>query len=288
MTATVFKERPKDFQGIQLSVSKIKTYKKCPENYRYEYVERLPKKDTAFTVFGNFCHEVLEEFHLRLMKNASLSDNEVMTQVFNEIYKNKFKDKLEKKANNGDKDDVNSKQDAYLALKQYLEVRKEKKLANELPDVLAVEEKFYIDIDGKILLIGYIDKIQQDPDGLLHVVDYKTARKPDFLKKDFMQLQTYAYVKFLEDPNLDVVRTSYEMIRLGFSNVEKEFSREKAMKIEDTILEYGDKISKEKLWRATPNFLCNYCNHLDICSAGQSFTNGSRYNKPTSWGESSW
>jgi hypothetical protein len=48
---------------IRLSVSKTKTFLDCKAKYKYAYIEKLPRKDWDFHIFGKFCHKVLEDFH---------------------------------------------------------------------------------------------------------------------------------------------------------------------------------------------------------------------------------
>ncbi len=54
-----------------------------------------------------------------------------------------------------------------------------------LPNVIGVEKDFYINLNNKVLLNGFIDRIQIDPDGLIHVADYKTTKDPKYLKDFF-------------------------------------------------------------------------------------------------------
>lgn len=258
MTVQVLKERPKDFNGLQLSVSKIKCFKQCPAQYQYQYIEKLPKKDTEYTIFGNFLHSVLEDFHKGLINDPFLLENELMSISFKDASK-KYKGKIEKEA----------RLEAHGILKKYLNLRLDEKEKDILPNVLGAEDKFYIDIDGEILFIGYIDRVQLDQDGMLHVADYKTSNKTKYLKKDDFQLKTYAFVKCLEDPEIERIRTSYIMLRLDFEVIKKEYSRVEALSMKDEIVKYADQIRKEKLFRPKTSPLCPWCPHLDICPEGQ-------------------
>src|SRR5690606_681164 len=61
----------------KLSVSKVKTFDSCKAKYKYSYIEKLPKKEFEFHIFGTFCHDVLENFHLKLIelaKEGNISD----------------------------------------------------------------------------------------------------------------------------------------------------------------------------------------------------------------------
>jgi RecB family exonuclease len=242
-----------------LSVSKAKTFKTCKAKYRFQYIEHLPKKEWEFQIFGSFLHEVLENFHQYIIDGSKDPDNIVMSKAYKaalEIW--------------GKKLTSDQKKQCFEILKGYLTIRN--KSQNNLPEVIAVEKPFNIELDGQILLNGFIDVVQIDSDGILHVSDYKTSKHKKYLKNDFMQLKTYAYSLFLEDPSLDIIRCSYIMLKFNFDTIDVEFTREEAMEMEKEFAEYSELINKERLFRASPGPLCNYCDFLGSCQEGMDKT----------------
>lgn len=259
---------------LYLSVSKWKTFESCKAKFKYVYIEKLPKKDWDFHIYGKFLHEILENFHKELIENPALAVNVLMTKCFAKSSEN-WKGKIT----------VEQKKEVIETLIGYLELLSAEAKAGKSPTYLQAEKAFYIDIDGKILLNGFIDRIQIDPDGVLHVADYKTTKNKKYLKNDFFQLLIYAYTMCLEDPSLQKVRTSYILLRHKFEKIVKEFTRDEIMKVEDKLLGYAVNIEQEKLYRPNPTQLCNYCDHLAICEQGTAFVNNSNVNK---FGESNW
>ena len=255
----ILNERPKVFEGEYLSVSKVKTFKDCKSKFRYGYIEKLPRKEWDFHVFGKFAHGSLEYYHDKILKGDNRLDNEIMTDSF-KLAVNDYKNKLL----------PSQKKEVKSMMLNYLELMRNEK---NPPKILGVEDNFYIDIDGKVLLNGFIDRVQLDHDGVLHVIDYKTSKSKSFLKNDFMQLKTYAFVKCLEDPTLERVRTSYMMLRHKFSKIEKEFTRKEVMEMEGEFLKYAEDIQAEKLWRPSTSRLCAYCDYIDNCDDGKKFLN---------------
>jgi putative RecB family exonuclease len=245
--------KPEEHSGLWLSVSKMKTFKDCRLKYKFTYIDKLPRKDWDHLVYGSVVHDILERFHKELMKGNALAINLVMGQAYREGME-KFASKVSKE----------QKKEAYNLLKTYLGIINKEIVEGRMPEVLALEEPFFVDMDGKILLNGLIDKVQRDSDNLLHVQDYKTSKQKKYLEKDLFQLKVYAYVKFLQNKELDKVRTSYVMLKHNFDTVPakpKEFSREEAMGIEKKLLEVYTEITEEKLWRPSPSPLCGYCDH---------------------------
>lgn len=251
---------------LRLSVSKTKTFIDCKKKFDFSYVQKLPKKDWDFHVFGKFCHKALEDFHQSYLEGNSQPYNVVM----GESYKNaltEFKDKMTPEM----------KKDCWSIIDRYLRmVTKDKKMVTS---VIGVEKKFDFAVDEKLVLNGMIDKIQIDDDGVIHVADYKTTKNKKYLKNDWFQLLTYAYVILNEDPSITKVRASYILLRHDFEYITTEFEVDEILKIKDKYLEYARQINSETDYAPNPTALCNYCDFQNLCPAGKakSFDNSNIY-----------
>jgi CRISPR/Cas system-associated exonuclease Cas4 (RecB family) len=129
---------------------------------------------------------------------------------------------------------------------------------------------FYVNLNNEVLLNGFIDRVQIDPDGVLHVADYKTTKDPKYLK-DFFQLITYCYTLCLEDPSLKRIRASFILLRHNFDYITQEFNREDVISVAEKFMKTASDIEDEKLWRANPQFLCKYCDYLEHCRSGRDY-----------------
>jgi hypothetical protein len=65
-------DKKPDIKLLNLSVSKAKTFKDCAKKFKFTYIDKLPRKEWDFHVFGKYCHLVLELFHTELIKNPDL------------------------------------------------------------------------------------------------------------------------------------------------------------------------------------------------------------------------
>lgn len=258
VTASILKSKKESNADLALSVSKVKTFDSCKAKYRYCYIEKLPRKEWHFHVFGKFLHQILEDFHNELMEDSNLDFEILMNKCFKESIK-KYKSLTKSQID-----------DAFKIIQEYLSQLKVQKNEKSLPDILAIEKSFFIDLGGKVLLNGYIDRIQVDPDQVLHVADYKTTKDKKYLT-DYFQLLTYAFALMLEDPELEKIRTSYVLLRHGFEYITKEYTRKEVMKVGDKFIKYAENIGTEKLWRPEPQFLCKYCDYLDVCNEGKRY-----------------
>jgi putative RecB family exonuclease len=276
ITAQLLASKQDSTAALPLSVSKVKTFEDCKAKYRYCYIEKLPRKEWDFHIFGQCLHSVLEEFHKE--ETPDLPANQKMTACFKMAL-----------AEYGPKMSKDQKDEAWQILDRYLQQLDSK--AGKPPSIVDVERGFYIDIylDGKphILLNGFIDRVQVDPDGIVHVADYKTTKNKRYLN-DFFQLMTYAYVLMLEKPELEKVRASFVLLRHDFEYLTKEFSRADVMEVQEKFIEYAKQIHDEKLWRPSPKFLCKYCDYLDVCAEGKGYLTRRHLIKTSDYGKTTW
>lgn len=241
---------------IRLSVSKVKTFSSCVKKYNFAYNLKLPQKDMDYHIFGKALHLCLEKFYDEYIKGCKDPYNIVMNRAFN-IAMREYSTQMT----------VEAKQEAIDIIKEFL-----KKISNDstsLKKAISVEKNFSINLSDKVILNGMIDRIDMDSDGIYHVSDYKTTKNKKYLKDDFMQLLTYAYVIYSENPEIKKIRGSYILLRHNFEYMTKEFSLEEILKVKTEYEDYAKSIEDEKLWRANPTRLCAWCSFVDVCEEGR-------------------
>jgi RecB family exonuclease len=263
---------------LKLSVSKSKTFQDCKKKFKFNYIDRLPKKDWDHLTYGKFVHRALEAFHKFYLDGSTKHRHEEMQAAF-KLAVEEFKDKLSRE----------QKKEAFAALSLYLEKVGQQPFATPGQTdpktgatILSVEKAFELPVQNRLTLIGFIDRIQLDPDGILHVCDYKTTKDKRYLK-DMFQLLTYAYVLLLEDPTIKKVRGSYILIRHDWEYITQEFDVKQILDVEKKLIKYADDIESEKLYRANPTPLCKYCDYLESCDEGRKFVYRDSYHGPVSW-----
>jgi len=243
---------------FRLSVSKTKTFLDCKAKYKYTYIDKLPRKTWDFHTTGKFCHKVLEDFHNTYINGSQEPYNTVMSRAFKGAVEEYRKDLTQ-----------DMKKECWQMIDQYLRIVTSNKKNNLTANVLACEKNFELLVGDKVILNGMIDRIQLDDDNVLHVCDYKTSKNKKYLKNDFFQLLTYAYVIVMEDPGVDKVRASYIMLRHNYEYITAEFTKPEILKISDKYLDYADQILKEKDFKPTVSNLCRFCDHVSICPEGR-------------------
>jgi len=243
---------------LRLSVSKTKCFSQCKKQFEFSYILKLPKKDEDYHIFGKFCHKALEDFHQAYINGSTDPFNLQMGRAFKSAVV-EFKDVLTKEM----------KKECFDLINKYLKIISKDKDNHLSIPVLAVEKTFRFNISDNVVLNGMIDRVQIDPDGVLHVGDYKTTKNKKYLKNDWFQLLTYAYIMYMEDPTLTKVRGSYILLRHDFECITTEFDLKDILSIKDKYLDYADKMNSEKEYPTTPTALCGWCPYLEHCPDGQ-------------------
>jgi putative RecB family exonuclease len=250
-------------EELRLSVSKTKTFLDCKAKYKFNYIEKLPKKDWDHHTFGKFCHSVLEHFHKQYLEGCLLPYNTVMNDSWKVAWA-EYKDKMT----------PTMKKDCWDLINKYLKLVSLQK--GQFPaNVIAVEKRFDFQVTENLVLNGAIDRIQLDDDDVIHVCDYKTAKNKKYLKNDWFQLLTYAYVIVTEDPSIKKVRGSYILLRHDFEYMTVEFDLPEILKVKDKFVEYARQMNTETEFKPNPTPLCNFCDFQNLCPEGKakSFNN---------------
>jgi len=245
------------------SYSKISSYKACPKQFKYCYIDKLPRLDKTFTLLGSYTHDTLERFHkfYLIEGNENVPFVDTMQKVFIEA-----KHHWESKEINENQLRITKDQlkEAYQMMVEYLLLLNK----GNNPKVISVEKKIWLDIDNKFILLGYIDRIQIDQDGEIHIADYKTTKDPKYLT-DRTQLMLYAYSLYCEDPSLEKVRTSYILLKHKMKSLVKEHSIKEIIETKDKLVEVFTQIQDDKLFRPSPSsFKCKFCDYSKYCADG--------------------
>ena len=251
MTDSIIKTAP-----LKLSVSKTKCWNACKKQFQFNYILHLPKVERDYHVFGKFVHKALEEFHQLYIKGWLLPANEAMSTAF-KLAKEEFASQMKPEAI----------KEGFDILCKYLNLVAHKP-PNYMSQVISTEEAFNFELTDRIILNGFIDKVNTDDDGLVHISDYKTTKDKRYLKDDWFQLMTYAFVAMHNKPDMEKVRVSYVMLRHDFEEISKEVSREEAETVRQAYIDYARDIESADEYPANVGPLCRFCDFLEHCGPG--------------------
>jgi len=248
------KEKDQDNIILTLSASRVKTYQQCPRKYYYNYIEKLPRKDWLHFDLGTLVHGVLEHFHADFRLDADKSSFN-LKKIMKESFK-KYREHMEqnKPLNHG------ILVEGRDLLAEYLKRMESDGIGSE---IIALEDDFNINLTEEYGVRGYVDRIDRDKDGVLHIKDYKTNKNPKYMEP--FQLKTYGIYLLDKFPDTEKFRGSYVMMRFGGMLISYDFNKEDVIKIQKKLVEYAQRISEEERWIAKPSRLCDWCDFKNPC-----------------------
>ena len=132
------------------------------------------------------------------------------------------------------------------------------------------DRELYVEalLDSKLLLRGFVDRIDVAPNGMIRVVDYKTGRSPGemFEAKALFQMKFYALVIWR---TRGVIPSMLQLIYLGNGEVLRYKPDERDLIATERKVEAiwrAIRIAEETGdWRPHKSRLCGWCAHRAIC-----------------------
>ena len=134
------------------------------------------------------------------------------------------------------------------------------------------ERELYVEtlLDSRLLLRGFVDRVDIAPDGAIRVVDYKTGRSPGemFEAKALFQMKFYALVIWR---TRGVVPAMLQLVYLGNGEILRYVPDEHDLLATERKVEaiwHAIRRAEETGdWRPSPSRLCDWCAHQAICPA---------------------
>lgn len=207
---------------LWLSHSKITAYVECPLYYKLTYIDKVPLdvKGNYHTALGNGIHKVLEEMYKQEQYSLKFLE-EWWNIVCYEGYEEKNGQRVEAILKDEQYDFPNGEEEKtmlfYHGRKLLREYYHKNKHEFGIAEIIATELNFKIPIaNGKIVLNGYIDRIDRMPDGKLRICDYKTGKEKtqeevdnDYqltmysfaVRKMFGEAEGYLYLHYIKSGN---------------------------------------------------------------------------------------
>jgi putative RecB family exonuclease len=264
-----------------LSPSRAADFKTCPLLFRFRSIDRLPERPTRDQARGTLVHAVLEALFdvpaadrtpetaaalvapqwQRLLEAGD--EREDLSTIFDDV-------------RGGDTlfDDERVEgfdpTEAFLAsarnlLRGYFAVEDPRRFEPAERESLVQAE-----VDGRLTIRGYIDRLDVAADGALRVVDYKTGGAPReaFEARAMFQLKFYALVLWR---TRGVVPKVLRLLYLKDAEI-CDFTpdAEELERFERTLLALWQAIERAteaRDFRPQPSRLCGWCSHQALCPA---------------------
>jgi len=256
----------------RFSFTQLAAFRKCPLQYKFEHIYRIPKFGTFNKSFGQSVHLTFQNMlglhHIRM--------GSVQSSLF---------DAVESEEQAWSKDALRITLDEAMAIFQecwideWYESREQhdeffekgkqtvrafwKAYEQSVPDIAFVEKPFTLAL-GQHSIKGKIDRIDQLADGTFAVYDYKTGQAKDTIDAEAKE-QLYLYQVALEEEGKTVSKLAYVYV-LDWKELEVEPLREKKReaflkKIESRM----EAIITSDFHPEPDPFSCRYCDFKSIC-----------------------
>lgn len=238
---------------VRLSFSRVSTYRTCPAQFRYGYVDGIPSEPSPHLSFGSSIHAALERFYDRKLPDPP-SEDELLEYLYEAWDSAGFVDM--------DRDE----QLSWYRHGQQVLRRFHRREAADYRLPADVEKWFELPFDDVALVVGSIDRVDVDEDGALEIVDYKTSKrvKDRDRVRGSMQLAIYAmacehlYGRLPTAVTLDFVVPGVQ-VRVPTEDMDLDAARE-------AVVEVAAAVRAER-YEPTPNRLCGWCDYRAICPA---------------------
>ncbi|BCB77134.1 RecB family exonuclease [Phytohabitans flavus] len=255
-------QEPREPVYPSLSPSRAADFKTCPLLYRFRTIDRLPERPNPDQARGTLVHAVLERlFDLPPAERTHASATGLVTPAWERLVEGT--PPLAELFAEGERE-------VFLAsagelLEGYFAVEDPSRL-----EPAERESLISAVVDERLLIRGYVDRLDVSPAGDLRVVDYKTGGAPReaFEARALFQLKFYALVLWR---TRGVVPRVLRLLYLRDREIcDYAPDPEELVRFERTLLALWqaiDRATAERDFRPKPSRLCDWCSHQALCPA---------------------
>jgi len=264
-----------DYLPEHFSFSQLAAFDKCPLQYKFAFILKVPTRGKAVFSFGKTMHNTFYNF----LKYANESNASNQRNLFGFEEKTVKVSKKEKSLNLDDLMEIyeknwidewyeNKKQkEEYYKLGRrivkdfYSEFSKNPPKVLKINNAFALEMPFNLKI-GEYTLYGVVDRIDEK-EGEVAIIDYKTGNSKDKLslddKEQLLIYQIAAEEIFKIKPKKLIYHYLSNGKKASFLGSEKEKER-----LKEKIIQEIEEMKKSD-FKPTPGWQCAFCDFKDIC-----------------------
>jgi len=245
-----------------LSPSRAGDFMTCPLLYRFRTIDRLPETSSPAAVRGTVVHKVLEDlFDLPAVERTPVRAAAMVAPAWEAVLE---ADPTLVEAFGEDGPEIGSwLVSCRESLERYFTLEDPRRLE-------PAEREMYVEtvLDSRLLLRGFVDRLDIAPTGEVRVVDYKTGRSPGlmFEAKALFQMKFYALVLWRTTGTIPAM---LQLIYLGNGEVLRYSPDERdLLAVErkvDAIWKAISRAAESGDWRPNRTGLCGWCTHQALC-----------------------
>ncbi len=237
---------------FRTSHAMLKTYKDCPQRYKFIYIDQLQSKfkvaKPEFTM-GQHVHTALKKLLADVPQQQRTPEKarEILKRVWT-TNRSGF-DSREQEAQYGKR--------ALTMLETFLQ-------AGQANKTIQLEHNIQYLITDGLMLSGRVDRLDQDEGGMVQLIDYKTGQfNPEYVDRGQLAIYSVLVVKGM---NLPIISASYWYLEQN-QFVSYQPSDSDISIIIDEVIRQAEYIQADQQFPARPSVACSWCEFIDICPA---------------------
>jgi DNA helicase-2/ATP-dependent DNA helicase PcrA len=240
------------------SYTQFAAFEKCPLQYKYAFILKIPRRGSPTLSFGKTMHNTLLRFVKESIANNKLSLKDLFKIYEDEWIDEWYESKFQKESyyNLGKE-----------SLRLFFEHFKKKK-----PKIKEIERKPALELNFNFKLKDYtikgqIDRIDELNGKEVEIIDYKTGKAKEKLTKEekeqllIYQIATEEVLGFLPK------KLTYYYVDEGKETTFEPMGIEKK-EFKEKLMEQIEKIKKSN-FEPTPGYHCKFCDFKHICEFRQ-------------------
>ncbi len=245
-----------------LSPSRAGDFMTCPLLYRFRTIDRLPEPFSPDAVRGTLIHKVLEDlFDLPAGDRTPEQARDLLVPTWEQLLE--AEPELAEMFTGEGPEVAEWLGGCRTVLDRYFQLEDPSRLE-------PAERELYVEavLDSKLLLRGFVDRLDVAPDGALRVVDYKSGRAPSegWEAKALFQMKFYALVLWR---TRGVVPAMLQLVYLGSGELVRYVPDEGDLRATERKVEAIWKAiaraTEDRDWRPHRSRLCDWCSFKAIC-----------------------
>lgn len=235
---------------LKLSPHSVGMFRECRQRYKFHYIDKLGDaffRAKPYFTMGNHIHATLRDFFAILPVEARTM------QTTEELLRRNWRH-----CRFGFKNEEDEKRWGKKALAQLERFMSEQDVTAQ-PFML--EEPLEVELTPGVILRGKVDRVDKEPDGSLHLIDYKTGNLPERI--DWLQLHLYALM-LSRKPGLPIGKASFYYLSSGVSRT-IELNVDELDRAAWELFITAKEIMAEKAFHPNPGQPCKRCDFKSIC-----------------------
>lgn len=246
---------------VRFSYSSIESYRKCPAQFKFRYIDRIRKSDESIEAFmGKRIHESLEYLYNEVL-DGRIPFFDHIVDKYNYNWDKKWHKRISIVRTEKSPEYYKKLGEDCIAryYRQYSPFE-EKIVGNE------IQLKFFLDDSKHYPIKSIIDRLDHDGEGNWEIHDYKSGNRAYTQKQadDDKQLALYQIGLLSKEKTIQSVKLIWHFLQRGIE-IESTRNPKQLNTLTNSLIKKINKIRNTDEFPAKKSVLCNWCYYWEEC-----------------------